>query len=62
MLGNGYSGIVTNLLKVVFLLILPGDNNLFLSSMIFFIASALVLLMCAFSYTILTKNPFFKYH
>lgn len=53
MIGNGISGIVANALRVLLLLVLPGDENMFIGSVIFFIISAFILLLCSFSFQIL---------
>lgn len=41
MFGNGLSGIATNLLKVVFMLILPGEENLYKIALFYFMTCAI---------------------
>jgi len=77
MFGNGVSGVATNALGMLFLAIFPGksiDENSsdadkidarkskFSQSLYFFISSALVILLCAYSFTVLMKNEFFRYY
>lgn len=50
MIGNGVSGIFSNAVRVIFLLVLPGDKNMFASAFIFFSISALFLLVCSFCF------------
>ena len=51
--GNGVSGIFVNLLKVILNITLPGNDNLYTQGLIFYAISCLVLLICAFSYSVL---------
>jgi len=62
MFGNGVSGCATNALGMIFLAILPGDENLYKQSLYFFISSALFLVLCSFSFPILMRNEFFRYY
>lgn len=62
MLGNGYSGITMNVLKAILMIILPGSDNMYKSSLIFFILASLILLLCSASFTILNKTEFFNYY
>ena len=62
MFGNGISGVATNGLGMLFLAINPGVDNLYSNSLYFFITSSCVLLVCAYSFTVLQKNEYFKYY
>lgn len=62
MLGNGYSGIVMNVLKAILMAILPGVDNMYLSALIFFIIASSILLICAASFSILNQTEFFTYY
>lgn len=61
MFGQGLSGILMNLLRLVFVLTLP-SNSLYLQAQIFFTLSGFALLGCAYSFTILMRNPFFLFY
>ena len=62
MIGNGVSGIFSNFLRIIFLLILPGDKNMFKSALIFFGLSALFLLFCSFLFKVLITNKFYLHY
>mmetsp|Transcript_23685 Transcript_23685/g.29363 ORF Transcript_23685/g.29363 Transcript_23685/m.29363 type:complete len:190 (-) Transcript_23685:732-1301(-) len=65
MLGNGVSGIGTNILRAATLKIFPadkGDNNLFLGALSIFLFGFLVLAACAVAQLCLTKNAFANYY
>lgn len=62
MVGNGYSGIVTNVLKAILLYFLPGEENEYKTALIFCMLSALILIICAVSYQVLQNNKFFIYY
>jgi uncharacterized protein YacL len=55
------SGVGLNLIRVVFILIMPADT-LYLQAQIFFVIVALILMVCGFSYKILMNNEFFLYY
>lgn len=61
MLGNGMSGIVTNLLKVLLLLTLDQDK-IFLNEIIFCGLASTILLCCSLGYTVLQNNTFYLYY
>jgi len=60
MFGNGLSGIIMNLLRIIFILFL-GEGTLYLQGQIFFVIAALILFLCAYQYDVLIKNPYFMF-
>lgn len=62
MLGNGYSGIIMNVLKAILMVILPESDQMYESSLIFFILASLILLLCSASFSILNKTEYFTYY
>jgi hypothetical protein len=56
MFGNGLSGITCNLLNCITLVAFPDDE--FLGSLVYFILSAIVLILCAIGQFVLKKNDF----
>ena len=72
MFGNGLSGIATNLLKVLFMLIFPTDSNLsksaktnldiqFKVGLIYFISCAIFMLGSGFLFDVLNKNEYYVF-
>ena len=62
MVGNGISGIGSTLLSMVLVAVLPGDENLFKNSIIFFSCATLVLLISAACYPFVMNSAFYKYY
>ena len=62
MFGNGLSGITVNLIKILLNIVLPGPENLFKSSLVFYVISALILLGCSVAFSVMEKNVFYKYY
>ena len=62
MFGNGVSGVGTNLLKALLMVLLPGKENMFYVALIFFVLSALVLVACGLVYPTLNNSPFFQFY
>ncbi len=60
MLGNGLSGISTNILQTICLLALP--DNEFESAMVYFVISAGILVSCAVGALVLSKNKYFEFY
>jgi equilibrative nucleoside transporter 1/2/3 len=60
MFGIGLSGILMNVLRLIFVITLP-DSTLYFQSLIFFIISGVILLACSVCYSILMKNEFYRY-
>jgi hypothetical protein len=49
MFGNGVSGIMMNVLRLIFVISLP-DSSLYMQSLIFFSISGVILFACAISF------------
>jgi hypothetical protein len=62
MLGNGYSGIAMNVLKAILMVILPGEDKMYESALIFFVLASMILILCSASFTILNKTAYFNYY
>ena len=62
MFGNGLSGLGTTLFSMLLVYLLPGDDNLYLNSIIFFGCATLVLLLSAAVYSFVMNSPFYLYH
>jgi hypothetical protein len=62
MFGNGISGISTNIIQVICLLSFPDPDQQFISTMVYFIISAFILVLCAISAFVMHRNPFFQYY
>lgn len=60
MLGNGLSGVSTNILQTICLLSFPDD--LYKGALIYFILSACILVACAIGAIVLSKNSCFNYY
>lgn len=58
MFGNGLSGVVINLVRVIFIATFPADQ-LYLQAQIFFIVTALILVICGLAFDVLLRNRFF---
>jgi len=61
MFGNGLSGIGTNVLKVIFMLALPGEDNLFKVALFYFITCGLFMLFAGYLFSVLEKNEYYLY-
>jgi hypothetical protein len=61
MLGNGLSGISTNVLECICLLSFPPEDQ-FQSTLVYFILSAVILMACAVGTVVISKNKFFNYY
>lgn len=51
-----------NVLRIIFIATLPGNENLFKGSMVFYILAAVILVIAAVSYTILMKNIYYMHY
>lgn len=61
MFGNGLSGIGTNILKVIFMLVLPGQDNLFKVALFYFITCGIMMVFFGYLFTILEGNEYYIY-
>lgn len=61
MFGNGLSGIACNTLKVLFMLILPGADNLYTIALFYFITCAIFMFYCAHLFDTLEQNKYYSY-
>lgn len=61
MLGNGICGVGLNLIRILCVVMLPG-NDLYRQSLIFFILSAVIIFICTWAYSVLNRNQFYKHH
>ena len=61
MFGNGISGIAMNVLRIIFILIMPEDS-LYLQAQIFFVIAALILFASAMAYKAVENNEFYLYY
>ena len=63
MAGNGMAGVGLNVIRIICLASFPlTDTGLFLSSLIYFIVAAVVLLICCYCQMWLMRNPFVQYY
>lgn len=61
--GNGIAGVIASLLRIVTKASLPETTEgLRVSTHIYFIISAFIMLLCLLSYCVLVRLPFAKYH
>jgi len=61
--GNGVAGVVACILRIVTKLSLPETTSgLRISTLIYFIISAFIMLLCIISYTLLVRLPFSKFY
>ena len=60
MFGNGCSGIIMNLIKMLIIAFLPsGPERIFKNELIFCMVAAFLLLFCSAGFSILQKNQFY---
>ncbi|CAI2366910.1 unnamed protein product [Moneuplotes crassus] len=70
MFGNGLSGIVMNVFRIITLAIFPPievregevDTSAFIGCLIYFAIAALVLMLCIFGYFVVCKTSFARHH
>jgi hypothetical protein len=63
MFGNGCSGIIMNLLKILILSVLPGgDENIFKNELIFCTLAAIILVFCSIGFSVLQNNKFYLHY
>ena len=62
MLGNGFSGILMNIIRAILELVMPDKNQQFAVACIFYATASAILLLCAYLYKPLSKSPYFLYH
>lgn len=62
MLGNGVSGVGSTLLEMLLVAVLPGGENLYTQSLIFFSCATVVLLLSAAVYPFVMNSEFYKYY
>lgn len=65
MLGNGIAGIMSNVLRIISLLVWPADgneNNALYGAIFNFYFAAAVFFLCGFLQILMNKNKFAKYH
>ena len=62
MLGNGVSGVGSTLLEMLLVAVLPGRENLYTQSLIFFSCATVVLLLSAAVYPFVMNSEFYKYY
>lgn len=67
MLGQGISGISSNILRAITMIVWPSGStdhpdNAFISTMVLFLLSSVFMIICAFAQFVLKKNEFAVYH
>lgn len=62
MLGNGLNGITCTVIKLIFVLIPPIEENLYYQSIIFFTFGVSILLLCSASYSVINNLEFYQFH
>ena len=62
MLGNGLSGITCTVIKLILVIILPGEEKLFLQSILFFTIGVVILLWCSASYSVISSSEFYQFY
>ena len=62
MLGNGLSGISMNVLRAILEISLPGVENEYTVSLIYFTLASATLLACSIGFSVLSNQEFFKYY
>lgn len=61
MLGTGYSAILLNIIRAICLLAIPAERE-FMSSMVYFIISSMIMAFSAVMHIKFQKMPFVRYH
>jgi hypothetical protein len=62
MLGNGLSGISMNVLRAILEVTLPGVENEYKVSLIYFSLATAILLACSIGFSVLHSQEFFQYY
>lgn len=62
MLGNGLSGIGSTLVEMLLVAVLPGQENLYLQSIIFFSCASVTLLFSAAVFPFVVNSEFYKFY